>query len=272
MAGRGSPPDEPPEGAAAVSSGAPSGMSNVNAGAREWALHDEYSRTDPRFEAMVRAADDALLGYARAYAWTLVGANDVEDAISTAWEKVLISADMDRGTFKPFFRTVLRNTCFDILRNRKGMSQHSSDAMPLWEPEYGGLSPDPADEIMDRIKDLQGRIIAAIAVLDLTEKQRDMLSKLLDDEESDVLDDRAAALADPKAAAAARQQRKRLRDVVDGLAGLTPDELKAASLIRRHHTVAAAAAAAPDLDVSGLYASARRKVLALFDIETQTED
>jgi predicted component of type VI protein secretion system len=89
-----------------------------------------------------------------------------------------------------------------------------------------------------------------------------MLRLMLETEED-------APPADAKAVVTARQQKKRLRDKVAKLAGLTPDELKAASLVRTHHTVATAAAAAPGLDVPRLFASAKRKVFALFDIETE---
>jgi DNA-directed RNA polymerase specialized sigma24 family protein len=252
-------------------------MNNANAGARAYALADERARADQRskdFEDVVRAVNDAWLKDARADARRIVGAYDVEDAISITWEKVFTSFDGDRGTVRPFFFRVLRNVCYDILRARKrGMSPLPGDDALLGQPEHDELAPDPADEVVDRIDDRHDRITAAIAVLDLTKKQRDMLCMLLDDEEADVPDDPADAPVGPKAvAAAARQQKKRLRYAIDGLAGLTSDELRAASLLRRHHTIAAAAAAASDLDVPGLFASARRKVLALFGIETETED
>ncbi len=272
MLGRGSPPDETPDGTAAISSGAPSGVHDVSAGTRAWALGDEQARAYPPFESIVRAANDELLRPARAYALRRVGPDDVEDAINTVWEKVLTRFDKNLGTFEAFFFTVLRTTCYDILRNRGRMSLLSGDAASTGEPEHGDPFPDLADEVIDRIDDLQDRIIAAIEVLDLTEKERGMLRMMLGSEEAGVPDDPADGPADPKAAAAARQQKKRLRAAVDRVAGLTPDELTAASLLRRHHTVAAATAAAPHLDVRGLRASAKRKVFALFDIETETED
>jgi hypothetical protein len=137
----------------------------------------------------------------------------------------------------------------------------------LGEAAYHEVVLDIADEVIDEMDDTNDRIIAAIEVLDLTEKQRGMLRRLLDDEAS-APDDPAAAQAALKAAAI-RQQVRRLRGEVDGRVGLTPGEIRAASLLRIHHTVAAAAAAAPDLDVPGLLVSAKRKVRAMFSIVTE---
>jgi DNA-directed RNA polymerase specialized sigma24 family protein len=261
MSSPGDPPDDLPDGVPALSSG---GQQGVDGTARTWALGDERGRVDQQFEDIVRATEAELLGSARAYARRLLGANDVDDALNIVWEKIWASFDPARGAFKPFFFNVLHNTCLDILRHRRTTPQPSSDAPIRWEPGHGRHSPDPADEIIAQIDDLQDRIAAAIEVMDLAEKHRDMLHMMLDSKDAD-------PPADRKAAAAARQQKKRLRRVLDDLAGLTPDELEAASLVRRHHTVADAAAAAPGIDVQGLFASAKRKVLAVFAIETEDD-
>jgi hypothetical protein len=147
------------------------------------------------------------------------------------------------------------------------MSPLPGDDVLPGKAAYRGPALDLADEVIDKMDDTNDRIIAAIAVLDLTEKQRGMLRRLLDDEAS-VPDDPPGVYTAPNAATV-RQQTKRLRDAIDGQLGLTADELRAASLLRRHHTVAAAAAAAPDLDVPGLLASAKRKVRAMFNIVTE---
>jgi hypothetical protein len=286
-------PDEVPEGTSAVSSG---GEPDMNGLARDWALCGERERADQLFEILVRAVEAELLSSARAMASKLLGANDVEDAISTVWTKLLakrnnaigsgraghdvgsgkagskdgpgalpVGFDPGRGTFRTFFLTVLNSTCRDILRHRHAIQLSSVGATAGEELSQSRIFPHVVgheDEILQRIEGIQDRITAAVEVLDLSEKHRGMLLLMLDTEED-------TPLADPKAVATARQQKKRLRDKVAKLADLTPDELKAASLVRTHHTVAAAAAAAPGLDVPRLFASAKRKVFALFDIETE---
>lgn len=299
MSGHGDPPDDLPDRAPAVSSGS---QRSTNGLAREWALCEERERADQLFEALIRAVEAELLTSARAMAYKLVGAHDGEDAISTVWAKLLAKRkrtigsgqaerdagmeqagnaeqagnkdspggqpggfDPGRGTFTAYFLTAVHNTCVDILRRRNTAPQPSADATTRGESEQCGLFPDvagPEDKILRRLEGIQDRITAAIEVLDLSDKHRDMLRLMIGTGE-------AAPPADPKAAAAARQQKKRLRDKVAKLAGLTPDELEAASLVRTHHTVAAAADAAPGIDVPGLFASAKRKVFALFDIETE---
>jgi DNA-directed RNA polymerase specialized sigma24 family protein len=235
----------------------------VGGTAEALALGDELGRTDQSFEDIVRMAGAELLDSARSYARRLVGANDADDALNTVWEKIWTSFDPARGGFKAFFFTALHHACLDILRHRRVAPQPWAEVPAGREPEYGTHFPDPADEVIARIDDLQDRIAAAIEVLDLPAGHRHMLRMMLDTQDASPP---AAGKAD-----ATRQQRKRLRRVLDERAGLTPGELEAASLVRRHHTVAAAAAAAPGSDVPGLYASAKRKVLALFAIETEDD-
>jgi DNA-directed RNA polymerase specialized sigma24 family protein len=235
-------------------------MNDVNAGARAWALGDERARAHQRFEGIVSAVDDELRGIARATARGMVG-DSADDAVSATWEKVLASYSETRGSFRPFFFRVLRNTCIDIQRARKRdaerISQLAREIVRSGASEHGPTVPDPAEDVAQRLSGLQDKITAAIEVLDLTERDRITLGLLLDDADSGVPDRRA---------------KMRLRDRVEERAGLTPDESTATRLVRRLHTVADAARAAPDLDVPGLFASAKRKVLALFGIEIETED
>jgi DNA-directed RNA polymerase specialized sigma24 family protein len=257
-------PDDLPDRAPGVSSDGQPGVNDAGGTAEALALGDEHGRTDQSFEDIVRTAGAELLDSARSYARRLVGANDADDALNTVWEKIWTRFDPARGEFKAFFFTALHHECLDILRHRRVTPQPWADLPADWEPGYGTHFPDPADEVIARIDDLQDRIAAAIEVLDLPAGHRGMLRMMLDTQD-------ASPPAAGKAADAIRQQRKRLRRVLDERAGLTPGELEAASLVRRHHTVAAAAAAAPGSDVPGLYASAKRKVLALFPIETEDD-
>jgi DNA-directed RNA polymerase specialized sigma24 family protein len=165
----------------------------------------------------------------------------------------------DRGPFAGYFYTAVRNACLDMLRRRGTTPQPDAvvtDSELL--PDGGNLE----DQILARLDDLQEKIIAAIEVLPLSDKHRDMLRSMLEPGEAD-------PLTNGKASDAERQARRRLRHEVDKLANLTPEERQAASLVRRHHTVAAAAEAEPGIDVRGLYASATRKVFMLFGIERE---
>ncbi|HEY3905852.1 MAG TPA: sigma factor [Streptosporangiaceae bacterium] len=250
-------------------------MNDVNAGARAWALGDEQTRTNQRFEDIVRAADAELRGQARAYACSKVGADDADDVVSTTWEKALIGFAASRGKFRTFFFTVLGNACSDVQRGKqrddKKVSLFSREVALSGVLEQGEIvSPDPADDVIERFCDVQDKITAAIEVLGFTEKECGMLGLISDDERSDGPEEPGGIGANSRAAD--RQAKRRLRSRVDDLAGLTSDERRAASLVRTHHTVVAAAKAAPDLDVPGLLASAKRKVLALFGITTETED
>ncbi|HLK72984.1 MAG TPA: sigma factor [Streptosporangiaceae bacterium] len=247
MSARGDGPGDLPDGVPAISE-------HEQDTARELALGDECRRADRQFEQIVRSAEAELLRSAWAYASKLVGANEADDVLNIVREKVWLSFDPGRGTFKSFFFTTLHNTCLDLLRKRRARPQPAACALADWAPGSGLHAPDPADEVIARIDALQGRIAAAIEVLDLPERRRDMLRALLDFEE-------AALPADPRAAAVVRQQRSRGRRVLDEVAGLTEGELAAVSLMRKHHTVAA--------DMQGQYASAKRKVLALLGIETE---
>ncbi len=96
-----------------------------------------------------------------------------------------------------------------------------------------------------------------------------MLSLLLEDEETELVSAEDDLPADRRTGEAARKRKSRLRMRLDRQVGLTADEVRVASLMRMHHTVPAAAKAAPDLDVAGLFASARQKYLAFFGFETE---
>lgn len=161
--------------------------------------------------------------------------------------------DPDRGSFAAYFYGAVSNACKDVLRHRQAVPQPDAGVTA------GELLPDAGDleeEIIARLDRLQEKIMAAIEVLPLSEKQRDMLRLMLDTDE-----------AGGGTSAKDRQARLRLRRELDKLADLTPEERHAASLVRQHHTIAAAGEAEKTLDVPGLYASATRKVFALFGIE-----
>jgi DNA-directed RNA polymerase specialized sigma24 family protein len=182
-----------------------------------------------------------------------MGDGDVSDMQSGGF-------DPDRGPFAAYFYVAVRNACLDVLRRRGTMPRPDAGVTDgeLLLPDGGDLE----DEILARLDHLQEKIAAAIEVLPLSDKHRDMLRLMLDTGEAD-------PSANGKSSSAERQARRRLRHEVDKLANLTLEERHAASLVRRHHSVAAAADAAPDLDVRGLYASATRKVFALFGIERE---
>jgi DNA-directed RNA polymerase specialized sigma24 family protein len=252
-----------------------SGMNDMKNGARGYALDDERARAAQWFDDEVRLIDTALRGSTTAYASQLLGGNakDVEDAINSTWVKVLTRFDRTRPEkLEPFFRSVLHNICCDIIDKRERFALLPDDGVLAEETGGGGLFPDPADEVIERIGDLRDRIGAAVARPDLTAKERAMLSLLLEDEGADVSAAPVDSPIDRKAVDAARKQKSRLRSRLDDLVGLTPDEIRVASLIRVHHTVPAAAKAAPGLDVAGLFTSARRKYLAFFGFETEIED
>jgi DNA-directed RNA polymerase specialized sigma24 family protein len=162
----------------------------------------------------------------------------------------------DRGPFAAYFYTAVRNACIDALRRRQATPRPYPD---VTVGELASETPDFEDEILTRLDHLQEKITAAIEVLPISDKHRDMLRLMLDTGD-------AEPPAGGEASAAQRQARRRLRGEVDKLANLTPEERHAASLVRRYHSVAAAAEAEPGLDVRGLYASATRKVFALFGV------
>jgi DNA-directed RNA polymerase specialized sigma24 family protein len=258
-------PDVPP----AASPDAEPAATGGHDRAREFALGVERDRADPRFEAIARAVDHDLLSRAHAYARQRAGTRDAPEAISRTWEKVLANFDPQRGAFKSFFFTVLRNACMDVLRERSHQPEPSEDVTVGSDRTPGALAHDAfaaqadRDEIVRHWDHTEGLIAEAIEVLNLTPKHRAALRNLLDGA--------AEPSADRKAAAAERQQRRRMRTWVTNQAGLTTEERAAAALVRSHPSLAAAVAAAPGLDVAGLSAAADRKVLALFGVETEDD-
>jgi hypothetical protein len=121
-----------------------------------------------------------------------------------------------------------------------------------------------ADDEVD-LADLRARIDAAIEVLDLTKAHRAMLHMLICPEQE------TSDAANGRASQATRKARERLRNRIGELACLSPEEARAAALLRKHHTVARAAAASGvnEKDLRDALAFAKRKVLALFDIESE---
>lgn len=281
MSGRDNPPDDSPDDLA-----------------YDWVTCEDRNRADQLFEALVRAVESELLTSARTMAYKIIGdSNDVDDAINAVWVKILERQrsasgadsaapgamaeqtqdegsperrpggfDPSRASFNRYFFVVLRSACYDIRRRR-----HSAPLPVADVAIYGmGAQGEPAaeaedfeEEILEKIESIKDRITAAIEVLDISEQHRDMLRLFLEPEET-------APPADHKTAAARqRKQKERLRDQVAALADLTPEELEAVSLVRKHHSVAMAVAVAPGVEVRRLFASAKGKVAALFDIETE---
>ncbi len=258
------PPDDLPAGVQAASAAAP------------WALSTERSQQDHRFDEIELAVQAGLHKSALPYArWLLMGldlvdSNDPEDAVSAALEKTLRYYDPSLSSFKHYFHMVLRGVCTDMLR-RRGRELPTS-AVPQWWDErlhMAALSDTAAVEDAD----MCDRIAAALEVLNLSDAQRDMLGRLMD-----LLD---GAEADPfaglsgeerkRAMATARQHRKRGAVRVLDEAGVTAEERAAAKLVREHRTLNQAKAASPELDVAGLAKSAERKVLRLFNTDTEDD-
>jgi DNA-directed RNA polymerase specialized sigma24 family protein len=280
MPGCGSTPDNSPDDLAYV-----------------WAQCEEQKQADQLFEALVRAVEAELLTSARTMAYRIVrDNNDVDDAINAVWVKILEKRksttgvgpvgpstmteqtddqgspgqkpsgfDPSRASFSTYFFTVLRSTCIDIWRRRHAGPQPFADVTIYEDRTLDALTPEgdgPEGEILKKIESIEERITAAIEVLDFSDGHRDMLRLMLEPED-------AIPPVDHKAAVAARKQKERLRDKVAKLADLTAEELEAVLLVRKHHAAAAAAAAAPGVEVQRLFASAKRKVAALFGIETE---
>jgi DNA-directed RNA polymerase specialized sigma24 family protein len=274
----------------AASAGSSGGQRDVEGLAREWARRAERDQSDRLFEALVLAAQAELLRSVRAMAGRLVGPDEADDVINSVWARLWanqralgtpaqterdvgvaepamtaghVSAgqpgrfDPARGSFTAYFYRAVWNACIDNRRRRR--------ALPLPGPDVtaGDLLPDVAnleEEALARLDRLEEKLVAAVEVLPLSDKQRGMLGLMLDT-------DQAHATAGGGASVAQRQAKRRLRREVDNLADLSAEERRAASLVRTHHTVAAAAAAAErSVDVPGLYASATRKVFALFGL------
>ena len=104
-----------------------------------------------------------------------------------------------RGPFAAYFYSAVRNACIDVLRRRQ------ADPQPDADVTVGQLRPDAADledEILTRLDRLQEKIMAAIEVLPLSDKHRDMLRLMLDTGE-------VGPPAGGGASSAARQARRR---------------------------------------------------------------
>jgi DNA-directed RNA polymerase specialized sigma24 family protein len=216
-----------------------------------WPRELERQAHDSAAEATIREIEARLHTSAHAYAYKLVGA-DAEDAVQTAWVRALTTYDPESGPLSSLFLHILRNTCHDIWRRRRDETLPSDDVAALAESAY--RAPYPADggfeeEVLSRLADSEGPITAAIEALDLPAGQRDMLRSLIVSGEADTTD------------ATARKRRQRMRDRIDDLAGLKPAERRAVSLQRQHRAL--------DADTQALVASARLKVLRLFDIQTE---
>lgn len=216
-----------------------------------WLLELERQAHDSAAEATTREIVARLHTSAHAYAYKLVGA-DAEDAVQTAWARTLATYDPESRPLSLLFSYILHNTCRDMWRSRRDETLPSDDVAALAESAY--RAPYPADggfeeEVLSRLADPEGRITAAIEALDLPAGHRDMLHSLTVSREADTTD------------ATARKRRQRMRDSIDDLAGLTPAERRAVSLQRKHRAL--------DADTQALVASARLKVLRLFDIQTE---
>jgi DNA-directed RNA polymerase specialized sigma24 family protein len=245
--------------------------------AAAWALRVERSQEDYRFDEIVRAVEAGLYKWALSHARRLlkgphlVDAKDAEDAVSVALEKVLKDYDPSRGAIKPYLYKVLRNGCTDMLR-RNGRELLTTAEPDWWNerPQVEAFS--GATAVED--EDMCDRIAAALEVLNLSDTQRGELGRamdLLDGAEADQFD-HLTGLQKKRAMANARQQKKRAGDKVLDEAGVTAEERTAARLVRAHQDLDKAKAAAPGLDVVGLSKSAERKVLRLFNIDTEDDN
>jgi len=245
--------------------------------AAAWALNDERSREDHRFDEIVRAVEAGLYKWALPYARRLlkgpglVDANDPEDAVSAALVKALKDYDPSRGRFKPYFYKVLHNVCTDMLR-RRGRELLTAAEPELWNDGPHAAAFSSAAAVED--KDMRDRIAAALEVLDLSDKQHGRLGRAMDllgDAEADQFG-HLTGLQKKRAMASARQQKKRAVDKVLDEAGVTAEERAAARLVRAQRNLDEAKAAAPGLGAAGLCRSAERKVLRLFNTDTEDDN
>lgn len=239
---------------------------DINRLAREWALCTDRELKNQLFLVVVDAAQQKLVHIAHVMATRLVGPNDAADVVNDVWLKVQANEkfDPDVGSFHPFFLSLVRHCCIDIIRKRREIPA-SYDIL-----ETSAEEPDPDREYataLGHIADLEARISAAIAALDLPPRDIEMLSMLIDPtaDPADGTRDQSA-MSDTE-----RQRLRRLRKKIDGWAGLTPEEGEAASLLRKHHTITAAAAAS-GIDLPELQrrlASAKRKIVSLFNLPSE---
>jgi RNA polymerase sigma factor (sigma-70 family) len=239
---------------------------DVNWLAREWALCVDKEQKDELFTLVVDAAQQKLTSIAHAMAIRLVGPHEAADIVHDVWVKVQAGEkfDPDVGSFSPFFLSLVRNCCIDVIRKRR--------EIPAADDVFDTPAdvPDPDREYaaaLDHVADLESRISAAVDALDLPPRDVEMLRMLIDPGADTIggFRDRSAR------SAVERQQLSRLRSRIDRSAGLTPEERDAASLLRKHHTVTAAAAAS-GIGLSELQrrlTSAKRKIRGLFNLPSE---
>lgn len=222
----------------------------------EWSADPE---TDP-LARIIEASYRELHAIACAKAREIVRSPYVaEDIVQEVWATMLSGRAFDptRGPLPPYFLAAVRKRCFTELTTRKTVPA-ADDVI-----EAAGLrnqdSRREEETIVEQIANLQARISAAIDILDLTSSQVRMLRMMIGPEPLP----HSAADSDGD-----RQARRRLRARVEILAKLTQEERSAVSLMRRHHDLAVAAAAAGITvrELQRRVASAKRKILGLFNI------
>jgi RNA polymerase sigma factor (sigma-70 family) len=239
---------------------------DINWLAREWALCADKELKNELFVIVADAAQQGLAHIARVMASRIVGPDEAEDVLNDIWCKVQANEkfDPDVGSFHPFFLSLVRHQCIDVLRKRREIPA------PYDLLETSAEAPDPDREYataLAHVSDLEARISAAIETLDLPPRDVEMLRMLIDPPADPVGGSRDRVARSP----GERQQLRRLRRTIDGWAGLTAEEREAASLLRKHHT-ATAAAAASGIGLSELQrrlASAKRKIRCLFNLPSE---
>jgi RNA polymerase sigma factor (sigma-70 family) len=247
-----------------VSAGDP--CRDINWLAREWALCADRELKNELFVLVADAAQQGLAHIAHVMASRIVGLDGAADVLNDVWCKVQASEkfDPDVGSFNPFFLSLVRHQCVDVLRKRREVPA------PYDILETSAEATDPDREYaaaLHHIADLEARISAAIDALDLPLRDVEMLRMLIDPttHTADGSQDHIAM------SPSERQQLRRLRRRIDGWAELTPEEREAASLLRKHHS-ATAAAAVSGISLSELQrrlASAKRKIRCLFNIPSE---
>jgi RNA polymerase sigma factor (sigma-70 family) len=239
---------------------------DINWLAREWALCANKELKNELFVLVADAAQQRLAHIARVMASRIVGPDEAADILNDVWCKVQANAkfDPDVGSFHTFFLSLVRNQCIDSVRKRK----ETPAPYDILETSAGGRDPDREyAAALDNIADLEARISAAIDALDLPPRDVEMLRMLIDPAADPARGSRDRIAMSP----VERQQLRRLRNRIDGWAGLTQEERDAASLLRKHHT-ATAAAAASGIGLSELQrklTSAKRKIRDLFNLPSE---
>jgi len=226
----------------------------LNDEARAWALSADDDERDVLFDALVRATEAELGGLARNLASRIAGSQHAGEVLNDVWLSLWRSHRYDpaRSNFGGFFLRIVRNRAVDHAR------KHLATPVPTPDEvieQRAARAFDLAVEELDK-SHLEERLRAAIEVLDLTARLRELLEVMLDADQQG------------STSAADRKARERLRDVLVERAKLAADEREAARLMRKHHTITGAAIASgvPENDLKDAYARARRKVLALFGL------